>query len=79
MLKKEYEAPALMVETYMLDTSIAATCGTQINDRDQACYDKWFDEGAETFALFSAGQQSFADKAHCDCYYSSGGEGFFAS
>lgn len=76
MLKKEYEAPALMVETYMLDTSIAANCLIRLEHTDMDCYDKYFNDG-ETFALVNA-QNSFTKDA-CDCYYSAGGEGFFTS
>ena len=75
-LKKVYEAPMLMVETYMLDTSIAANCKTILNHSDQACYDELFE--VEPFSVCAETQKSF-DKDTCDCYHTSGGEGFFTS
>ncbi len=76
-LKKAYEAPMLMVETYMLDTSIAANCTAKLPYADQACYDEYHFSGVE-FSAYAKTQKSF-DKDTCDCYHTSGGEGYFTS
>lgn len=76
-LKKVYEAPMLMVETYMLDTSIAANCADKLPYADKACYDKRF-EGVE-FSVYADAGTTFDDSKTCDCYHTAGGEGFFTS
>lgn len=76
-LKKAYEAPMLMVETYMLDTSIAASCTTKPPYADQACYDDNYFGGVE-FSAYAETHKSF-DNETCSCYHTAGGEGFFTS
>ena len=77
-MKKAYEAPELLVEKYVLDTSIAASCSAKLNHSDQDCYEDYMYGGVAPFSLEEQ-KQSFVDEKVCDCYHTAGGEGFFTS
>lgn len=83
-MKRAYIAPDIQVERYELNTSIAAQCKTDVTMGPEvgshtACKefeDIWGGEFAiNTFVL----EGSFYDDGTCTCYYSSSGEGYFAS
>lgn len=83
-MRKAYVKPSIEVERYTLDANIAANCsniislgpGTDESGTD-ACDDYY---GAWEIALFSNGTAFYEDGSmQCDCYYSSGGQGYFTS
>lgn len=81
-MKKKYIAPDFEVEHYELNTSIAGNCnavvtqGPEIGTHDNCEeFPDWEEFSISTFAL----QASFYDEETCECYYSSGGEGYFTS
>lgn len=87
-MKKKYVAPDLEVEHYELNTSIAANCtekptmGPGVEGIIIACDGQPTIPGDPDFEMFSARQSSFYETGSaypCECTYSSGGEGYFAS
>lgn len=85
MMKKEYIKPYVEVEVYMLDAAIALNCDPIVNLGPQAldiapC--EYFKDKFEPDAIstFSLEKPFYADgSANCDCYYQSGGKGYFTS
>lgn len=85
-MNKVYEKPWIEIEYYTLDASIAANCSSTVtlgpgDYKDNVCSE--FD-GAFDISLYSRAKSSatFYDGItgdECDCYYSSGGEGYFTS
>lgn len=93
-MKKQYTKPLIEIETYQLNASIAANCSNVINvgpgipGSTEYEYRQCSDFGGSGFlslipdvGLNSTGNTPFyADGAkHCDCYYTSGGKGYFTS
>lgn len=84
-MNKVYEKPWIEIEYYTLDASIAANCKDvvaigpdNIGTGQKAC-DGWKNDYGE-FSLYSITNSSFYNEGSiCDCYYSSGGEGYFTS
>lgn len=82
-MKKVYEAPAVEIERYELDKSIAANCNPVIdlgpggvNGQETCDYfgDIW-GRAASTYALRAA----FYNDGTCTCYTTGGGENYFTS
>lgn len=83
-MKAGYKKPVIEIEKYELNASVAANCGWVVNvgpgyGDESACEDfegSW-DVEIATFSL----KKSFYEtvSSGCDCYYSSGGEGYFTS
>lgn len=85
-MKKEYIKPLIEIEAYELDAQIAANCGNIVNLGPEgpepggvACSD--YGDSYGPWALPRSSGISFyqSNLAGCDCYYSSGGEGYFTS
>lgn len=89
-MRKVYSKPTIEVELYTLDQSIAANCGNVVTlgpgDYEDKVCDKF--KGDDEILTFNPGfsVQSTAKSFYngengpvCDCYYSSGGEGYFTS
>lgn len=89
-MKKSYTKPMVEIEVYELSASIAANCGTIVKlgpeaPNKEVCSE--FDDAFEVLAITpgigimsTGGTPFYADgAANCDCYYSSGGEGYFTS
>ena len=86
-MKKEYVKPLVEIERYKLDASFAANCGTdvtigpRVDGVYEACsefVDPW---EVSSYGLQRSNGTSFYEPGlgQCDCYYSSGGEGYFTS
>lgn len=94
-MKKSYTKPMIEIEVYELSAAIAASCGHKINlgpgvpgstDPDyQQCSDfagsGFLFNITPELSIQSTGNVPFyADgTANCDCYYTSGGGGYFTS
>lgn len=86
-MKKIYEAPALEIETYQLDASIASNCGTVVKmgpegpGAVEVCQD-YYDKAGEPYPDNSTWSLrhniDFWTELTCDCYYSASGT-FFTS
>ena len=85
-MKKTYSKPALEVEEFQLNKSIAENCGTTVSLGPEApgkdvCkeFEDSFD--VEVYSLRSVNQTPFYDDgaANCDCYYTSGSASYFTS
>lgn len=86
-MKKIYEAPALEIETYQLDASIASNCGTVVQmgpagpGAVAVCDDYYEITGEEMPASANWSLRhniDFWTELTCDCYYSASGT-FFTS
>lgn len=93
-MRKPYAKPVIEIETYHLSASIAANCSSVINvgpgipGADQTgefrqC-DDFKDSGFLSFipglSVQSANKPFYSTgEAGCDCYYTSGGHGYFTS
>lgn len=86
-MRKMYMRPVIEVEAYTLDQTIAGNCGNVVTlgpgDYAGSVCDAFKDD-FEIVATFSAARSgtSFYDGSvgpACDCYYSSGGQGYFTS
>lgn len=92
-MRKVYSKPSIEIEVYELNAAIAANCGTRISfgpgaeerpdlevcKEFEGAFDVvWLNPGA---SVFSTGHTPFyADgAANCDCYYTSGNNGYFTS
>lgn len=88
-MKKIYEKPMIEIETYVLSASIAANCKNTVNlgpgveGIHEVCsaYDGAFDVFSKNPNARSTGGTPFYSDytAGCDCYYTSGGNGYFTS
>ena len=86
-MKKIYEKPLIEIEAYQLDAAIAANCGNIVSLGPEAPGKTTCNEFKDAFGedddwgTFSVRNTPFyADgAANCDCYYTSGGEGYFTS
>lgn len=86
-MKKIYEAPALEIETYQLDASIASNCAVVVTmgdygggEGEPACNDYLEMVGLPPITSFSLRAHNVNFWEHtCDCYTTAGGEGFFTS
>ena len=91
MMKKSYMKPLIEIESYTLSASLAYTCGNPVTLGPEAPGKTTCDEFKDAFEVFafipglgiqgtSTGTPFYSDgKASCDCYYSSGGAGYFTS
>ena len=93
-MRKPYAKPVIEIETYHLSASIAANCSSVINlgpgipgvqtGEFRQCGD-FEDSGFLSFipgmSIQSDNHQPFysTGEAGCDCYYTSGGHGYFTS
>lgn len=93
-MKKTYCKPLIEIETYELSAAIAANCTNVINvgpgvpgvtKGDYAQCTDFGDSGFLSlnpgYSVNSTGNTPFYDDGtrNCDCYYSSGGQGYFTS
>lgn len=94
-MKKVYTKPVIEIEAYTLSASIAATCGNVISmgpgisgvtEGEYAMCDDYKESGFLSiidpgFSIQNSQNQPFySDGATgCDCYYQSGGFGYFTS
>ena len=87
-MKKIYEKPMIEIETYVLSAAIAANCNNVLSMGPEAPGKEVCAEFEGAFDVFSArrgtrttgGTPFYSDgSANCDCYYSSGGNGYFTS
>lgn len=93
-MKKIYSKPMIEIDAFELTTSLAASCSNQVDfgpgipgssdKRYQQCDDfkgSGFLSIIPGVSVNSAGNTPFyADgSANCDCYYTSGGMGYFMS
>lgn len=87
-MKAGYTKPMIEIEKYELDASVAANCGPIVTlgpgtgTPESVCdeFEGAFDVSA--YGLQRSGGNSFYESGSayaCDCYYSSGGEGYFTS
>ena len=93
-MKKIYSKPLIDIEAYELNASIAANCGSVISlgpecigvDEGSVC--KELKDGYEVHSVIpglgiqsvTGGTPFYNDgSANCDCYYQSGGSGYFTS
>lgn len=86
-MKKVYSKPMLEIEVYELNANIAANCGNTVSLGPEAPGHEICDEFKDAFDVVTYGLLSTENRtpfysdgsANCDCYYSSGGAGFFTS
>ena len=90
-MKKTYAKPVIEIEAYTLSASLAATCGNTVSLGPEAPGKTPCDEFKDAFEVVSVipgiGIMSIAKNtpfyadgaANCDCYYTSGGLGYFTS
>ena len=85
-MKKEYQKPIIEIEVYQMDAAIAVSCSFKVSLGPEApgkdvCakFEDAFEvTGVTTYA--SRGTPFYSDgSVNCDCYYSSGGGGYFTS
>lgn len=85
-MKKVYSKPLMEIEVYELNANIAANCGSTVTLGPEAAghviceeFENAFD--VASYSLRSVGGTPFYDdgSANCDCYYTSGGVGYFTS
>ncbi len=82
MKKKVYTRPLVEIEVYELNTSIAANCVSKVSFGPEAPGKEVCGEFGDVFevALYTSGKSFYSDgTAECDCYYTSGGQGYFTS
>lgn len=85
-MKKAYSKPLVDVETYSLSAAIASNCsivvhnGPALGDRQQCddYEDPFAVDSENTFSPMAEHNVSFYED-NCDCYYSSGGQGYWMS
>lgn len=85
-MKKVYSKPQVEIEVYQLSAAIAANCGNTVTLGPYAEGKVTCDEFKDAFEVYSVtpyatGNTPFYsdNSANCDCYYSSGGAGYFTS
>ena len=88
-MKKAYMKPALEIECYKLDQSIAGNCKSIVNwgpgneltgmEMCDEFKDSWEVNSIGGIGLMSVGTSFYESGSTCDCYYSSGGQGYFTS
>lgn len=87
-MRKAYTRPFIEFETYSLSDSIAANCGTAVSAgpedyQGNVCseFRDSFGEFRSDFAVFSAATPFYDGVIGdvCDCYTTSGGQGYFTS
>ena len=90
-MKKTYAKPVIEIEAYTLSASLAATCGNTVTLGPEAPGKITCEEFKDAYEVVSVipgiGIMSttkntpfYADgAASCDCYYTSGGLGYFTS
>ena len=90
-MKKTYAKPVIEIEAYTLSASLAATCGNTVSLGPEAPGKTTCDEFKDAFEVVSVipgigimgitkNTPFYADgAANCDCYYTSGGQGYFTS
>lgn len=90
-MKKTYTKPLIEIEAYELSASIAANCGNVITlgpgipgSQEYEQCKEFINSGFLSIipgvGIMSADKPFYADgAANCDCYYSSGGKGYFTS
>ena len=90
-MKKTYAKPVIEIEAYTLSASLAATCGNTVSLGPEAPGKTKCDEFKDAFEVVSVipgigimgitkNTPFYADgAANCDCYYTSGGLGYFTS
>lgn len=86
-MKKVYSKPVVEIEVYELDTNIAANCGNRVTLGPEApgkttCseFEDAFDIAAYSLSRSIGVTPFYSDgAANCDCYYTSGGQGYFTS
>jgi hypothetical protein len=93
-MKKVYTKPVIEIEAYTLSASIAANCSNVISmgpgvpgstDPEKVMCDDYYDSGFLSitdpgFSIQSTNQPFYSDNSRdCDCYYHSGGTGYFTS
>lgn len=91
-MKKSYAKPTIEIEVYELNAAIAANCGNVITlgpgipgSAEYVQCDEFKNSGflniLPEYGLNSTGTTPFySDGAkNCDCYYTSGGKGYFTS
>lgn len=85
-MKTGYIKPKIEIEKYELNASIAANCGPIVSigpddGNGNTCKEfvgSW-EEPLMTLSLGTSFYENGAGVIPCDCYYSSGGEGYFTS
>ena len=85
-MKKTYVKPVIEIERYELDASIAANCGNIVTLGPGDYEDHVCEEFDNAFAVAAYSARSSSTSFYngetgpiCDCYYSSGGQGYFTS
>lgn len=85
-MKAGYTRPMIEIEKYELDASIAANCGTTVSLGPGSTTEPVCEEFEDAFEVASYGLQRSggtpfyeSGDATCDCYYSSGNNGYFTS
>ena len=90
-MKKTYTKPLIEIEAYELNGAIAYNCGNVItlgpgvpgSEKYTQCEEfkgSGFLSLTPEISLNSADTPFYSDgAANCDCYYSSGGQGYFTS
>ena len=84
-MKKVYSKPVVEIEVYEMDTNIAANCGNTVSLGPEAPGHTICDEFKDAFEVYSlarsTGRSFYNDGTlvTCDCYYTSGGQGYFTS
>lgn len=90
-MKKNYSKPLIEIESYTLSASLAASCGNVISLGPEAPGKTTCAEFEDSFNVTAfipglgiqgvAKNTPFYDdgSANCDCYYTSGGQGYFNS
>lgn len=83
-MKKGYVKPSMEIEKYELNASIASNCGPVVTmgpgDFNHYVCEK-FEGSFGTWSARSKGPSFYdgTDGPACDCYYTTGGEGYFTS
>lgn len=90
-MKKTYSKPVIEIESYTLSASLAANCGNNISLGPEAPGKTVCDEFKDSFEVqayipgigimgVEKNTPFYSDgTANCDCYYTSGGLGYFTS
>lgn len=87
-MKKAYSKPSIEIEVYELSASIASNCGDTVSLGPEAPGYEICDEFKDAFDVVTTYGLLRTEKrtpfysdgaANCDCYYSSGGAGYFTS
>lgn len=86
-MKKPYQAPALELELYELNASIASNCSVVVTNgpkvgNHELCddYVDPFDTQTQRVTTFSGPYNvQFYEDTNCDCYYSSSDNGYWTS